>query len=176
MFDKNHFELFQLAVDFEIDLDKLHQAYYQIQKQIHPDRFANRGDIEKKLAMTYSTQVNEAYQTLKDPLRRALYWCSLHNIKVESESNTQLPPSFLMQQMEWREVLEEALSQHDQEKIDKLKLDVGNERIQLINTVSNKIQIKQLDELPTLMAQWMFFEKLLASIAQVNHSINGVTH
>jgi molecular chaperone HscB len=67
-FKQNHFELFGLPVSFHIDSAKLESAFREIQNQVHPDRFANKGDAEKRLSMQWATHANEAYQTLKKPL------------------------------------------------------------------------------------------------------------
>ena len=57
--------------------------------------------------MQWSVRINEAYQRLKDPVRRAAYICELHDAPVNAENNTAMPGEFLMQQMEWRESLDD---------------------------------------------------------------------
>ena len=105
---KNHFELFGLAPAFALDLAHLDRAYRDIQAEVHPDRFAHAGDAERRASMQMTTQVNEAYRTLKSPVRRAKYLLELNGVDVGFETNTAMPPEFLMEQMELREKLEEA--------------------------------------------------------------------
>ncbi|NRR33437.1 Fe-S protein assembly co-chaperone HscB [Oxalobacteraceae bacterium] len=105
---QNHFELFNLAPRFGIDLGALDSAYRDVQSRVHPDKFVNATDAEKRVAMQWATRANEAYQTLKHPQKRAQYLCELHGVDLQTESNTAMPMSFLMQQMEWREALGEA--------------------------------------------------------------------
>ena len=75
---------------------------------MHPDRFAGEGAAAQRIAMQWAVRVNEAYQRLKDPLKRAAYLCELRGAPIEAESNTAMPAAFLMQQMAWREALDEA--------------------------------------------------------------------
>jgi len=75
---QNYFELFNLPEKFQIDSLKLQKNYRTIQKEIHPDRFATSTENEKTQSMIKSTQVNDAYQTLKSPTKRAKYILSLH--------------------------------------------------------------------------------------------------
>lgn len=105
---QNHFELFQLPQRFALDTSMLEQAYHEVQNQTHPDRFVNATSAEKRVAMQWATRANEAYRTLKSPFKRAAYLCELNGVALEAESNTAMPAAFLMQQMEWRETLDDA--------------------------------------------------------------------
>lgn len=102
------FELFELPTQFALDRASLDARWKALQQQVHPDQFAHQGPTEQRLAMQWSVRVNEAYQRLKHPLRRASYICELHGALIQAEDNTQMPAEFLMQQMQWREDLDEA--------------------------------------------------------------------
>ena len=102
------FDLFALPAQFALDRAALDAAWKRLQAQIHPDQFAAEGATAQRLAMQWSVRINEAYQRLKNPLRRAAYLCSLAGVAIDAERNTAMPPAFLMQQMEWREALDEA--------------------------------------------------------------------
>ncbi len=117
---QNHFELFNLAPRFAVDTAALDAAYRDVQSRVHPDRFVNATDAEKRVAMQWATRANEAYQTLKNPQKRARYLCELHGVDLQTESNTAMPMAFLMQQMEWREELAEARAGKDAEALDGL--------------------------------------------------------
>jgi molecular chaperone HscB len=104
---KNHFELFQIPVMFEIDTQQLDAAYREVQGRVHPDKFVTATDAEKRVAMQWATRANEAYQTLKNPVQRGLYICQLHGVDAKLETNTAMPAVFLMKQMEWRESLDD---------------------------------------------------------------------
>lgn len=116
----NHFELFNLPVQFAIDLEKLNQHYRKVQSEVHPDRFAAASGSERLKSMQLATQANEAYQTLKNPTSRARYLLHLHGIDTQENSNTAMPADFLMLQMEWREAIEDAIDSRDVEALNKL--------------------------------------------------------
>lgn len=107
-FQHNHFELFGLPPKFRLDPAELEQAYRGMQSRVHPDKFVHASDAERRASMQSATQVNEAYRTLKSPLARARYLLALNQVDVQSESNTTMPHEFLLEQMQWREAVEDA--------------------------------------------------------------------
>jgi molecular chaperone HscB len=125
---QNHFELFQLPIKFDVDMDRLDAAYREVQGRVHPDRFVNASDAEKRVAMQWATRANEAYQTLRSPQKRAQYLCELNGVDLQTESNTAMPMDFLMQQMELREALADARASKDAEALDELEAQVRGER------------------------------------------------
>jgi molecular chaperone HscB len=118
----NDFELFELPRQFEQDVQQIAKTWQDLQRQAHPDKFAAQGDAAQRLAMQWSVRINEAYQRLRDPLKRAAYLCELQGVPIQADSNTAMPAAFLMQQMAWREALEEATSMAD---IDQLEDEVA---------------------------------------------------
>ena len=106
--DDDDFALFGLPRRFAQERSELDARWRSLQAEVHPDRFASEGAAAQRLAMQWAVRVNEAYQRLKDPLKRAAYLCELAGERVDAENNTAMPPAFLMQQMEWREALDEA--------------------------------------------------------------------
>ncbi|WP_037485706.1 Fe-S protein assembly co-chaperone HscB [Sphaerotilus natans] len=104
----NDFDLFGVPARFAQDRAQLDARWKALQSEVHPDRFASEGAAAQRVAMQWAIRVNEAYQRLKDPLRRGAYLCELQGAAIEAESNTAMPGAFLMQQMEWREALDEA--------------------------------------------------------------------
>ena len=110
---QNHFELFGLPVAFDVDVHQLAERYRQLQRASHPDRYANASDRERRLSIQHAAQVNEAFQTLKSSLRRARYLLQLKGIDFDDEKETHLDPTFLVEQMELREVLAEVKTKTD---------------------------------------------------------------
>jgi molecular chaperone HscB len=106
--DSDDFELFGLSRRFAQDRSAIDARWRELQAQVHPDRFAAEGAAAQRVAMQWAVRVNEAYQRLKDPLRRAALICQLEGQPVDAENNTTMPATFLMQQLEWREALDEA--------------------------------------------------------------------
>ena len=104
----NDFELFGLAQKFKQDRAAIDARWKELQREAHPDKFAALGASAQRVAMQWSVRINEAYQRLKDPLKRAAYLCELNGAPVNAEKNTAMPAEFLMQQIEWREALDES--------------------------------------------------------------------
>jgi molecular chaperone HscB len=102
------FELFATPATMAFDRGALDVRWRALQAEVHPDKFAAEGAAAQRVAMQWAVRVNEAYQRLKDPLKRAAYLCELNGAPVNAENNTAMPTSFLMQQMEWREALDDA--------------------------------------------------------------------
>ena len=113
----NDFELFGIPPQFSQDRAALDARWKELQREAHPDKFAAQGASAQRVAMQWSVRINEAYQRLKNPLARASYLCELNGAAIQAENNTAMPTQFLMQQMEWREALEEAATVEDLEKI-----------------------------------------------------------
>ncbi len=112
------FELFGLPRRFAQDRAQLDARWKDLQREAHPDRFAAQGAAAQRVAMQWSVRINEAYQRLKDPLKRAAYLCELHGAPICAEDNTAMPAAFLLQQMEWREALDEATSSAELDALD----------------------------------------------------------
>lgn len=107
-FNDDHYALFGLPRSFRLDASVLDRRYREIAAEVHPDKFAQAGDAERRLSLQWATRVNEAYQTLKKPLSRAQYLLLLGGHDLGAENNTAMPAEFLMEQMEWREAVAEA--------------------------------------------------------------------
>ncbi|MEY4561344.1 MAG: co-chaperone HscB [Pseudomonadota bacterium] len=106
--DSDDFELFAIPRRFAQERAALDQRWRVLQGEVHPDRFVSEGTAAQRVAMQWAVRVNEAYQRLKNPLQRAAYLCELAGVPVNAESNTSMPGAFLMQQMAWREALDDA--------------------------------------------------------------------
>jgi len=111
--DDNDFVLFGLPERFAIDRADLDARWRRLQASAHPDRFAADGAAAQRLAMQWSVRINEAYRRLREPLARGAYLCELRGAPIAAHSNTAMPGDFLMQQMAWREALDDADSDAD---------------------------------------------------------------
>jgi molecular chaperone HscB len=103
----NYFQLFGIENSFDVDLQNLSSSYQALQKAVHPDKFAHASEQEQRIAVQKSAQINDAYQTLKNPLQRAEYILVERGVDMPNEQNSFSDTSFLMHQMELREMLEE---------------------------------------------------------------------
>jgi molecular chaperone HscB len=158
------FSLMGVKPGFEIDLLALETRWKQLQREVHPDKFATQGAAAQRVAMQWSVRVNEAYQRLKNPLQRAAYWCEQQGVKINAENNTAMPTDFLMQQMAWREALEEAVTEPD---LEQLQANTQQFRAQLLQSLQQSIDA---DRNPSAAAQTvrglMFVDKFVSEIHQ----------
>ncbi|MBV8625731.1 MAG: Fe-S protein assembly co-chaperone HscB [Herbaspirillum sp.] len=170
---QNHYDLFQLPQRFAVDTKALEQAYHRVQGQAHPDKFAHASDAEKRVAMQWATRANEAYQTLKNPLKRARYLCELHGVDLQTESNTAMAPGFLMQQMEWRETLDEAKSGKDIDALEQLNAELLSEKKAEIARIEALLDADDYAGASQLVRQLMFLDRFGAEIGDAFALIEG---
>ncbi|MYM36112.1 Fe-S protein assembly co-chaperone HscB [Duganella sp. FT50W] len=156
---QNHFELFNLPPRFAVDAGALDSAYRDVQSRVHPDKFVNATDAEKRVAMQWATRANEAYQTLKNPQKRAQYMCELHGVDLQTESNTAMPMAFLMQQMEWREELGEARAGKDSDALESLDQQLRTARKEQLARIEQQINAGDYAAAAQGVRALMFLEK-----------------
>lgn len=158
-FSRNHFELFGLPAHFGLDAAALDRAYRDLQRAVHPDRFAGASDAQKRLALQASAQANEAYRTLRDPVARAEYMLSLRDAGADGETDTRLPVAFLTRQLERREAAEEASDAHDVRVLSALVDDVRREADELAVEVARLLDGGDCDA-QRRVREWRFLTKL----------------
>jgi molecular chaperone HscB len=156
---QNHFELFHLPQRFNVQMEALDRAYHEVQNRVHPDKFTNATDTEKRVAMQWATRANEAYQTLKNPFKRAAYLCELNGIDLQTESNTAMPREFLMQQMEWREALDEAKAEKDIDVLERLDAELRKARNAELEHIGARLDSEDFEGAAKGVRQLMFLEK-----------------
>ena len=159
-FSRNHFELLGLPVAFALDPARLESGYRELQGAVHPDRFAAASDAERRIAMQWATHANEAYRTLRDPLERARYLLRLRGFDTEEETNTSMPPDFLMQQMEWREGVAAARAAHDAAALESLEREIGVARSDMLGQLERALEGANYQAGCSLVRKLRFLEKL----------------
>src|SRR5258706_2629576 len=162
---QNHFELFGLQPAFSVDQQALERSYREIQSRVHPDRFAHAGDAERRASLQWTTRVNEAYRTLKDPLQRAKHLLELRGVDVAFETNTSMPADFLVEQMELRESLEKAVKAKDAATLDSLRKRLVEEKNRLERNIGESIDAREdYRGAAELVRQLMFLDRLDAEV------------
>jgi len=162
---QNHFELFGLEPGYALEPERLERAYLEIQARIHPDRFAHAGDADRRASMQWTTRVNEAYRTLKDPVERARYLLELKGVDVAFETNTAMPPDFLGRQIELREALELAQGEKNAGALDRLRSDLRREEEELKKALGETLDAKRDYATATgLVRKLKFLDRLDAEI------------
>ena len=171
---QNYFQLFGLAQSYRIDIARLEQDYRMLQTRIHPDKFAHLSDTEQRIAMQHATWVNEAYQTLHDPLRRARYLLTLHGVDTQEETNTAMPLDFLTAQMEWREAVVEAQQGRDVVALEKLEARMRHATREFETDLAIKLDIeKNFNAATALVRKLRFMEKLAEEIHSAYDAIES---
>ena len=161
----NDFVLFGLPEQFALDRADLDARWRKLQASAHPDKFAADGAASKRLAMQWSVRINEAYRRLREPLSRAGYLCELRGAPIDAERNTAMPAAFLMQQMGWREALDDA--RNDADALAALGAEVRRTEQELLHQVA-----RLLDDEHTPMAAaervraLMFIQKFRRDVSQ----------
>jgi molecular chaperone HscB len=161
--NQNHFELFGLPASFGVDTAALEARYHELQREVHPDRFAASPDAERRVSMQLATRVNEAYQTLKSPLKRAVYILQLRGVDPEFETDTAMPTEFLMEQMSWRERIESGAD--ELEALLRLRASLRDESGKIYETLHGQLDGGRDDQGASQTTRMlMFYEKLAEEI------------
>jgi molecular chaperone HscB len=168
----NYFELFGLKPIFNFELATLESNFRKIQSESHPDRFVTASSTEKLSAMQRATLTNEAYQCLKSPANRAKYLLELQGITAISETNTAMPTDFLMQQMEWREATEDAVSAKNISALDSLLAEIRVEAKSLQENLVSFLDVqKDYTSATDATRKLIFIDKVSEDI---NHAIEQI--
>lgn len=168
----NHFELFGLVEGFELDTHQLAETYRQLQTRFHPDRFATAPEREQLAAVQRAAQINDAFTTLKAPLRRAEYLLSLRGADIRGEQQTLQDTVFLMQQLEWRERLAELKTEADPEHaIKDFRREIRHDHQQLMQQLTQ--YLADGDNLPAAdrVRKLKFVDKLLEELERFEDSL-----
>ena len=157
----NHFATFDLTPTFAIDVASLSSRYRDLQTAVHPDRFVNAADAEKRIAMERAVQINEAFATLRDPVRRAMHLLSLYGINGLDANDTSMPVDFLMEQVEWREAIADARLKEDGERLEAINEELNGMSRSLGNTFAAAYAGEHFKVATTLARKMRFVQKLL---------------
>ena len=158
--NSNFFELFELPVSYEVDLNQVQQQYMVLQKQVHPDKFANGSDQEKRLSMQQTSWINEAQATLKDPVSRAIYLLKLKGIDINLENETTMDAAFLMQQLETRERLENINNESDPlAALDVMAQEIKASTSDMMKSFAQSYDIDQVDDAREWIRKLQFMQK-----------------
>lgn len=159
---QNYFEIFGLPVSFQVDLPHLAEQYRELQKTIHPDKFANASDRDRRLAVQQAALINEAFHTLKSPLKRARYLLQLKGIVFDDQHETSFEPEFLMEQMELREILSGIRQKEDAlGSLANFMQDIDDKIQAMHKQLALFIQQDDLDHAKSQIHKLQFLEKLM---------------
>lgn len=160
-FSSSHFELFDLPIGFIIDEASLVERFQTLQRELHPDRYAAATDAEKRWSIQAASLVNDAYQTLSNPLNRATYLLGVNGISIDEETDTQMDPMFLMQQMELREAIGDAPDASDPfAALDSVRDELNAGIKACMERFKDAAKNEDWASARGVVREWQFFEKL----------------
>jgi len=168
----NHFEVFNLPIAFDLDSHLLDQRYRELQRMVHPDNYAQASERERRLALQKSTQVNEAFQTLNNPLARGRYLLQLQGIDTNEASDMAMDPEFLMMQMELREELATIKRQPQPvEALNHFLKRLEQQMQHLTKTLSQQFTQQNWQAARDSVRQWQFFQRLHEAALRIEEEL-----
>ena len=168
----NYFELFDLPLQFSLDVAVLSDRFRQLQRQFHPDNFVLSNDAEQLQSVQKAAEINDAYQTLKLPVRRAEYLLTLSGRDIKSEQTTLKDLDFLMQQMEWRETLESISDIRDaNDELSDFNKKVRKEHCHYLTLLETQLNAKDWANAADIVRKLKFIDKLREEILRLEETL-----
>ena len=167
------FQLFDVPATFAQDRATLDARWKELQREAHPDRFAAQGAAAQRVAMQWSVRINEAYQRLKNPIKRATYLCQLNGSPIRAETNTAMPAEFLADQMEKRELLEQAVTVSDWQRVIALSSELRLEQDTLLGRIERQLEAQGWNEAAQTLRQLKFLEKFGEEIGAAEEKMDS---
>lgn len=173
-FASDYFALFSLDRSFDVDATKIATRYRDLQAECHPDKFVAGSDAERRASIQASSFINDAHETLKQPLKRAVYLLSLAGISVDEETDTAMDPMFLMQQMELREAIESAPSASDPfAALRGVSRQLSSALDEEIASFREAAQREQWAQARDVVRRWQFLDKLGREVSDLEARLDG---
>ncbi len=169
----NYFEIFGLPVSYQVDLSLLSERYRDMQREFHPDRYANKPAQEQRIAVQYAAVINQAFSQLQSPLLRAQYLLSLKNIEGQGDAQITRDPLLLMQQIELREKLADTVQANNAfSLLEEVAEAAESEYIALQKVFDQQYSESKFQEALETIAKMQFFSKLLVEVEQREHELD----
>jgi len=172
IFKQNYFEIFSVPISTAPDLTQLKEKNHELQQRVHPDCFANSNDAEKREAMQITSLVNEAYNTLKNPVARLQYMLTLKGVDMNGENDTSMDGAFLMQQMELREEIADVKSQSDPlDVLETMSRDLKNQAGNLVLTFAGLYAQDDLEKSREVVRKLQFINKAQKEVNDITEQL-----
>lgn len=172
LFSKNYFEIFDVPVLVDIDMNRVNQLYRELQKTVHPDRFASDTEQARRIAMQQTSLINQAFQTLKDPVTRAQYILKLQGMDINAETDTTMDTEFLMEQMDFRESLTEVRDKADPlDQLDSMSTDLDKKLKKLMGNFASHVSDKALDNAREDVRKMQFLVKAKKEVNELSQQL-----
>ena len=169
---QSYFDLFSQPLNFEIDLSQMHKNQQDLQAKFHPDRFVNASDQQKRLSVQQASWVNEAYQTLANPVKRARYMLEVSGLDMKDESETTSDIDFLMEQIALREQMEEVRDkQNPLEECDNIIDNLKRRSAEISNEFSQQFEAGNLDTAKLVSRKMQFIQRILEQVMDLQFQL-----
>ena len=169
---ENYFDLFEIPVSYEVDLGQVQQRYRELQKAVHPDKYASAGAQERRISMQHTSLINQALHTLKHPVERAVYLLQLSGVDFSMDNQTTMDAAFLMDQMEMREKLETVREHEDPlAELDQMSATVRNKMDSMAAEFSQAYNSGELDQALEAVRKLQFLYKAKKEIDELAANI-----
>lgn len=157
---QNYFELFEIPVSYDVDVNQLQQRYRDLQKAVHPDKYASASSQERRISMQQTSLINQALHTLKHPVERAVYMLQLKGVDFTMDNETTMDAGFLMEQMEMREQLESIREQNDPlAALDRMSAENKSAMMAMADKFKQAYQLDELDDAREAVRKLQFLNK-----------------
>ena len=168
----NFFELFDVPVAYQVDIDLVQQRYRNLQKAVHPDKFVNASDQEKRISMQQTSWINEAFNTLRQPVELAIYLLKLKGVDLNLENETTMDAIFLMEQMEMREALSEVRSKDEPlSELDNFAAEIKSKMKVMMEEFSGAYENDHLEDAKELIRKMQFMQKAKQEVDELSAKI-----
>ena len=160
IFKPNYFQLFSQPMQYDLNIEALQESLVELQKRFHPDNFVNQDPALANQAILASSQINQAFVTLKEPLSRAIYLLGLHGLTVDLVHDTKFTPEFLMAQIELREEIAEAEAEFDIDKLIEIESNLRQQKAELVAEINSLFTQQKFALIAEQIKKLAFYDKL----------------
>jgi len=169
----DYFQIMQVPEAYEVDGAALSENYLNLQRQFHPDRFADKSAQEQRLAVQMASVVNQAHDTLRSPLLRAAYLLKLRGLDSSGENTTISDVTFLMSQMQLREQLGAVSSAADPfAELDLVATEVSSQLTNLQQQFGEQYGQQTFDTAAETLIKMQFYNKLQLEVDELEDSLD----
>jgi molecular chaperone HscB len=171
-FSQTYFELFGLNPVFEVDDGYLRAAQQRLQSSYHPDRYVGANDREKRLSVQIASWINQALETLQDPVKRSRYLLQINGVEIPDDSTTTSDPVFLMEQIELREEVESC--RHDKDGLrccERVESRLEVRAAELAAEFVTRFEARDLDAALQSSRKMQFIQRIQQQLAELQYQL-----
>ncbi len=171
-FSQNYFELFGLDPVFELDSQRLQAEQQRLQATYHPDRYISADERDKRLSTQVASWVNQAYETLQDPIKRSRYLLEICGATIPDDSSTTSDTEFLMEQIELREEVESCRHSDDPlQQCEQIETRLEQRADQLAAEFVSHFEARDLDTAMLSSRKMQFIQRIQQQLSELQFEL-----